>query len=112
MSKNDTIPQSLSKFTQCHYEIGGVIVNVPKKSLISPTPLGLPKSQCSYQDSVNQREKLLNYERLWSDLVYEEMRWNTKYGNSSKGEDKEEIALDQKEKKGKGNKSQSKAESS
>jgi len=61
---------------------------------------------------VSGREKLPNWERLWSDLVHEEIRRNTRDGTSSKGEDEEKFALVGKEKKGKGKKSQSKPESS
>ena len=37
--------------------------------LVSLALLGLPKSWYSYQDSVNGREKLPDWERLWSNLV-------------------------------------------
>ena len=45
---------------------------------------------------------------LWYVLVQEEIRKNTRHGTSSKGEDEEKFALDGKENKGKGKKSQSK----
>jgi hypothetical protein len=112
MQKNDTIPQYLSRFTQVHDELGGVGVNVAEDDLVSLALLGLPKSWHSYQDSVNGREKLPNWEHLWSDLVQEEIRWNTRDGTSSKGEDEEKFALVGKGKKGKGKKSQTKPESS
>ena len=48
---------------------------------------------------------------MWSDLVQEEIRKNTKDGSSSKGEDEENFALVGKGKKGKGNKSQTKPKS-
>ena len=63
--------------------------------------LGLPKSWHSYQDSVNGREKLPDWERLWSDLVQEEFRRNTKDGSSSKEYDGENCAMASKVKKGK-----------
>ena len=50
--------------------------------------------------------------RLWSDLVQEEIRRNTRDRSSSKHDDEENCALAGKAKKGKGNKSQSKAGSS
>lgn len=62
-------------------------MNVAEDELVSPTLLGLPKSCHNYQDSVNERDKLSNWERLWSDLVQEEIRWNIRDGTSSKGED-------------------------
>lgn len=61
---------------------------------------------------MNERENLPNWERLWFDLVQEEIRWNTTDGTSSKGEDEENITLDGNTKKGKGKKSHSKPESS
>ena len=35
MQKYDTIPQYLSKFTQCRDEIGGIGFNVPEEDLVS-----------------------------------------------------------------------------
>ena len=49
--------------------------------------LGLLKSWHSYEDSVNGQEKLPGWERLWSDLVQEEIRRGTRDGYSSKNED-------------------------
>lgn len=74
--------------------------------------LGLPKSWNNYQDLVKGREQLQNWEFLWSNLVQEKIRRNTRDETSSKGEDEEKCVLDGKTKKGKGNKYQSKAESS
>jgi len=74
--------------------------------------MGLPKRWHTYQGSVNGRGKVLSWERLCSDLVLKEIRQNTKDGTSSKGKDEEKFALDRKEKKGKGNKFQSKPKSS
>ena len=72
---------------------------------------GLPKSWHSYQESVNGREKFLDWERLWSDLVQEEFRQNTRDGYSYNNEDEEDCALDAKAMKGKGKKFHSKSES-
>ena len=73
--------------------------------------LGLPKSWHSYQDSVNEREKLPNWECLWYDLVQEEIRQNTKDGTSSK-EEEEDFSLVNKGMKAKGKKTQGEVESS
>ena len=70
--------------------------------------LGLPESWHNYQDSVNGREKLQYWERMWLDLVQEEFRCNTKDGTYSK-EVEEDFALVRKGKKYKGNKSQGEA---
>ena len=71
--------------------------------------LGLPKSWHSYEDSINGREKLPGWERLWSDLVQEEIRQGTRDGSSSKNEDQENCALAAKARKGKGKKNPSKS---
>ena len=63
--------------------------------------LGLPKSWNSYKDSVNGRKKLLDWERLWSDLMQEEVRRSTRDGSSSKNDDEENLALAGKARKGK-----------
>ena len=54
---------------------------------------------------MNGREKLPDWERLWSDLVQEEFWRNTRDGSSSKTDDEENCALAGKAKKGKGKKS-------
>ena len=62
--------------------------------------LCLLKSWHSYQDSLNGREKLPDWEKLWSDLVQEEFRQDTRDGSSSKTDDEENCALASKAKKG------------
>ena len=69
MEKNDTIPVYLTKFFHCRDELGSVGVSVDEEYLVSLALLGLPKSWHSYEDSVNGREKMLGWERLWLDLV-------------------------------------------
>jgi len=59
------MPKYLTKFTQCRDELGSVGVTVDDEDLVSLALLGLPKSWNSYQDSVNGREKLQGWERLW-----------------------------------------------
>ena len=49
---------------------------------------------------MNGREKLLDWERLWSDLIQEEIRWRTRDSSSSM-HDEENYALASKAKKGK-----------
>ena len=69
MEKGDTIPQYLSRFTQCQDELGNAGIIVFEDDLVILALLGLPKSWRNYQDLVNGREKLLKWERLWFDLV-------------------------------------------
>ena len=64
MEKNDTIPVYLTKFVQYRDELGSVGVSVADDDLVSLVLLGFPKSWHNYQDSVNGREKLLDWERL------------------------------------------------
>jgi hypothetical protein len=78
---------------------------------VSLALLELPKSWHSYQEFVNGREKFLDWERIWSDLVQEEFRWNTRDGSSSKHDDEEDCDLAAKLRKGKGKKFHSKYES-
>lgn len=100
----DSMPKYLTKFTQCRDELGSVGVTVDDENLVSLALLGLPKSWNSYQDSVNGQGKFPGWERLWSDLVQEEIRQNTKDGSSSKASDEENCALATKAKKGKNKK--------
>ena len=51
---------------------------------------------------MNGREKLRDWERLWLDLMQEEIRTSTKDGSSSKHDDEENLALVSKVRKGKG----------
>jgi hypothetical protein len=111
MEKGDSIPKYLTKFVQCRDELGSVGITVADDDLVSLALLGLPKSWHSYQDSVNRREKLPDWERLWSDLVQEEFRRNTRDGSSSKHDDEEDCALAAKARKGKGKKFHSKSKS-
>ena len=69
MEKGNSIPKYLTKFVQCRDEMGSVGITVVDDDLVSLALLGLPKSWHSYEDSVNEREKLPGWERLWSNLV-------------------------------------------
>lgn len=68
--------------------------------------LGFPKSWHNYQDSVNGRDNHLGWETIWSDLVHEEIRRNTRDGVTSKIDEQEKISLVGKGKKAKGKKAQ------
>lgn len=64
MEKGDTIPKYLTKFTQCQNDLGIVGVVVVEDDLVILTLLGLPKSWHNYQDLVNGRDKLPEWECL------------------------------------------------
>jgi hypothetical protein len=81
MEKGESIPKYLTKFVQCQDELGSVGKIVADDDLVSLALLGLPKNWHNYQDSINGKEKLSDWERLWSDLVQEEFRWNTRDGS-------------------------------
>ena len=68
--------------------------------LVSLALLRLLKIWHSYQDSINGREKLPDWERLWSDLVKEEIRWGTRDGSSSKNDDEDNCGYQSKEREG------------
>jgi hypothetical protein len=111
VEKGDSIPKYLTKFVQCWDKLGSVGIKFVDDDLVSLSLLGIPKSWHNYQDFVNGREKLPDWERLWSDLVQEEFKRNTRDGSSSKRDDQEDCALTAKERKGKGKKFHSKSES-
>jgi len=67
--------------------------------LVILTPLGLLKSWHNYQELVNGRDKLLDCEILWSDLVLEEIRRNTRDGVTSRSEEEEKFTFARKRKK-------------
>ena len=69
MQQNEILPQYLSRFTQVRDELGGVGENVPSSELVRLALLGLPKSWHNYEDLVNARDKLPDWERLRYDLV-------------------------------------------
>ena len=98
--KGDTISTYLNKLTTCRDELGSVGIMTADDEMVSLALLGLPKIWHSYQDWVNGREKLPNWERLWSDLTQEEIRRSTRDGSSSR-EDEENCVLASKAKKGK-----------
>jgi len=101
MHKNDTILQYLCRFTQVHDDLASFGNTVSEDDLVSLSLLGLPNIWHIYQDSVNKREKLLNWQCISSKLVQEKIRWNTRDGTSSKGEDEEKFPFVGKGKKGK-----------
>ena len=69
MEKGNLILNYLTKFTHFRDELRSVGITVVEDNMVSLALLGLPKSWHSYQDFVNGREKLPDWERLWSDLV-------------------------------------------
>ena len=69
MEKGDHIPKYLTKFTQCWDELGSIHVAIAEDDLANLALLGLPKGWHKYQDTVNGREKLPEWECLWSNLV-------------------------------------------
>jgi hypothetical protein len=62
MEKGDSIPKYLTKFVQCRDELGSVGIIVADDDLVRLSLLGLPKSWHNYQDSINGREKLPDWE--------------------------------------------------
>lgn len=62
MEKGNSMPKYLTKFVQCRNELGSVGITVADDDLVSLALLGLPKSWHSYQDSVNGREMLPDWE--------------------------------------------------
>eukprot|EP00253_Pinus_taeda_P007000 PITA_07000 len=110
--KGDTISTYLNKLTTCREELGSVGITTNDDDMVSLSLLVLPKSWHSYQDSVNGREKLPDWEQLWSDLMQEEIRRSTKDGSSSKHDDEDNLSLASKSRRGKGKASHSKSSSS
>jgi hypothetical protein len=62
MEKGDTIPKYLTKFVQYQDELVSLGITVVADNLVSLALLGIPKSWHSYQDTVNGREKLPDWE--------------------------------------------------
>lgn len=66
---------------------------MPSHAPVSLSLLGLLKSWHNYQDLINGRDKLPYLERLWSDLVQEEIRRNTRGGVPSRTREEEDFAI-------------------
>ena len=62
MEKGDNIPKYLTKFFQCRDELGSLGITVDDEYLVSLALLGLLKSWHSYEDSINEQEKLPDWE--------------------------------------------------
>ena len=77
MENGDTISTYLNKFTTYRDELGRVEITTTNDDMVSLALLGIPKSWNSYQDSLNGREKLPDWERMWSDLMQEEIERST-----------------------------------
>ena len=112
MEEGNTISTYLNKLTIYIDEIGSVGITTADDDMVSLALLGLPKCWNSYQDSVNGRDKLPDWEQLWLNLMQEEIRWSTRDGSSSKDDDEENMALASKARKGKGKASHFKSNSS
>lgn len=87
MEKGDTISTYLNKLTTCRDELDSVGITTADDDMVSLSLLCLSKSWNSYQDSVNGREKLPYWERLWLHLMQEEIKRSTRDGSSSKNDD-------------------------
>ena len=83
----------MNKLTTCRDELGSVGITTANDDMVSLALLGLPKSWNSYQESVNGREKLLDLEQLWSNIMQEEIKRSVQDGSSSKNDDEENLAL-------------------
>ena len=110
--KGDIVCTYLNKLTTCKDELGSVGIMTIDDVMVSLALPDIPKSWHSYQDSVNGREKLSDWEQLWSDLMQEEIRRSTRDGSSSRQADDENIALVSKVRKWKGKASHPKSTSS
>ena len=110
MEKGDSIPKYLTKFFHCRDELGSVGITIDDYELVILALLGLLKGWHSYEDSVNGWENLSGWERIWSNLVQEEIRRGTRDVSSLNNEDEGNCALAAKERKGKGKKFPSKYE--
>ena len=62
MEKGKRIPKYLTKFTHYHDELGSFGIIVVEEDMVSLTLLGHPKSWYNYQDYVNGREKIPDWE--------------------------------------------------
>jgi len=62
MEKGDTISTYLNKLTTCRDEFGSVGITTADDDMVSLSLLGLPKSWNNYQDSMNGRDKLSDWE--------------------------------------------------
>ena len=62
------------------------------------------KSSHSFQVDVNSKDKLPNSKRLWSNFVQEEIKRNTRDGDSARNDEEENFVLASKGKKSKGKK--------
>ena len=87
-------------------------ITVADDELVRLALLGPPNSWHNYKDFVYGWENLPYWERLWSDLVSEEIRRTTMDGSSSKHDDEVDFSLATKEKMKKGKKFHSRSEAS
>jgi hypothetical protein len=90
MVKSESVVSYLTRFTQVKDKLAGVGEIVPNKDMVIFSLLGFPKSWEKFIDTVSGREKLPDWEHLWSDCVQEEIRKQSKYGSHVKQEANEE----------------------
>jgi hypothetical protein len=113
MAKTESMVSHLTKFTQVKDELAKVGETVPDKDMVNFALLGFPKSCENFIDAVGGKEKLPDWERLWSDRMQEEIRKQTRsWSNVKQDVDEENFSLACKGGKGKGKKDSGGAESS
>lgn len=83
----------LTRFIQVKYELTCVGEIVPKADVVSLALSGLYKSWDNFQDAVNGREKLPDWEQLRGDCVQEEIWRQGRFGAHVKHEEEENFAL-------------------
>ena len=73
MRQDDPNVTYLSRFTQGQDELGGVGEVISNHARVSLSLLGLHKFWKGFQDVVSGRDKFPNWERFWTDCIYEEI---------------------------------------
>ena len=99
MTKTENVATYLTKITQVRDELGVVGELIADNELVR-TPLnGVTKKWVVFVEGIVPRENLPKWDRLWDDFIQEETRRGYVQGSSSNGNDEENVALAAKSKK-------------
>jgi hypothetical protein len=99
MTKTENVNTYLTKITQVRDELGVVGEVIVDNKLVRTSLNGVSKQWVVFVEGIFARENLPKWDRLWDNFIQEETRRGYVHGNSSNGNDEENVALATKNKK-------------
>jgi hypothetical protein len=93
MTKVENVVTHLTRLTQVRDELGVVGEAIVDSELVKTSLNEVTKQWVVFVEGIVARENFTKWERLWDDFVQEETQRGYVHGNSSTGNDEENVAL-------------------